>query len=84
MFYKDKFELVINLRSIRDIHKTGNGVNTTDENKISLQISKSLHTGDIERYTFLVYDGVTNIIKKRWKLSRTKYNVLCRWIHRST
>ena len=63
MFYKDKFALVIDLRSIEDIHKTGNGINTMDD-KISLQIKKSLHTGNIRCYTFLIYDGVTNVVQK--------------------
>ena len=64
VFYKDKFALVIDLRSIEDIHKTGNGINTMDDNKISLQIKKSSHTANIKCYTFLVYDGVTNIVQK--------------------
>ena len=65
MFDKDKFALVIDLRSIKDIQKTGNKVNTMNDNKISLQIKRSSHTGKLKCYTFLVYDGVTNIIQKR-------------------
>ena len=84
MFYKDKFALVNGLRSIEDIQKTGNGVNAMNDNKISLQIKKSSHTGELKCYTFLVYDGVNNIIQKRWMSFRTKYNVLYRWKHHST
>ena len=62
-FYKDKFSLVIDLRSNEEVNKTGHGkkiVNT--QNDILLEIKKTAHPGNINCYIFVVSDGLVNFI----------------------
>ena len=60
-FYKDKFALVIDLRSNEELDKTGHRkkiVNT--QNGILLEIKKTAHTGNIHCYIFVVSDRLVN------------------------
>ena len=62
-FYKDKFALVIDLRSTEEVNKTGHGkkiVNT--QNGILLEIKKTAHTGNINCKIFVVSDGFVNFM----------------------
>ena len=62
-FYKDKFALVIGLRSHKEVYKTAHGkkiVNT--QNGILLEIKKKSHTGNINCNIFVVSDGLVNFI----------------------
>ena len=62
-FYKDKFALVIDLRSTEEVNKTGHGkkiVNT--QNGILLEIKKTAHTGNINCKIFVVSDGLVNFM----------------------
>ena len=63
-FYKDKFGLVIDLRSREEVNKTAHGkkiVNT--QNSVLLEIKKKAHTGNINCNIF-VSDGLVNLINK--------------------
>ena len=64
-FYKDKFALVIDLRSHEEVNKTAHGkkiVNT--QNGVLLEINKKAHTGNINCNIFVVSDGLVNFINK--------------------
>ena len=63
-FYKDKFALVIDLRSHEEVNKTAHGkkiVNT--QNGILLEIKKKAHTGNINCNIFVVSDGLLKFHK---------------------
>ena len=58
-FYKDKFALVINLRSTEEVNKTGHGKKIVHtQNGILLEIKKTAHTGNINCKIFVVSDGL--------------------------
>ena len=62
-FCKDKFFLVIDLRSHEEVNKTAHGkkiVNT--QNDVLLEIKKKAHTGNINCNIFVVSDGLVNFI----------------------
>ena len=62
-FYKDKFALVIDLRSHEEVNKTAHGkkiVNT--QNGILLEIKKKAHSGNINWNIFVISDGQVNFI----------------------
>ena len=62
-FYKDKFALVIDLRSNEESNKTGNGkkiVNT--QNGVLLEIKKTAHTWNLKCNIFVVSDGLVNFM----------------------
>ena len=62
-FYKDKFALVIDLRSNEETNKTGHGkkiVNT--QNGVLLEMKKTAHTGNINCNIFVVSDGLVNFM----------------------
>ena len=64
-FYKDKFALVIDLRSHEEVNKTAHGkkiVNT--QNGVLLEIKKKAHNGNINCNIFVVSDGLVNFINK--------------------
>ena len=64
-FYKDKFALVIDVRSHEEVNKTAHGkkiVNT--QNGVLLEIKKKAHTGNINCNILVVYDGLVNFINK--------------------
>ena len=63
-FYKDKFALVIDLRSHEKVNKTAHGkkiVNT--QNGVLLEIKKKAHTGNINCNIFVVSDGLLKFHK---------------------
>ena len=63
-FYKDKFALVIDLKS-HEVNKTAHGkkiVNT--QNGVLLEITNKAHTGNITCNIFVVSDGLVNFINK--------------------
>ena len=67
-FYKDKFALVIDLRSNEELNKTGIGktiVNT--QNDVLLEINKTAHTGNLKRNIFVVADGLANFMNNNLK-----------------
>ena len=60
-FYKDKFALVVDLKTNEELDNTGHGkkiVNT--QNGILLEIKKTTHTGNIYCNIFVVSDGLVN------------------------
>ena len=62
-FFKDKFVLVIDLRSNPDRQKTGHGKHIMNtQNGILLEIKKRVHTGTLRCYIFVVSDGLVNMI----------------------
>ena len=64
-FYKDKFALVIDLRSHEEVNKTAQGKKTVNtQNGVLLEIKKKAHTGNINCNIFLVSDGLVNFINK--------------------
>ena len=63
--YKDKFPLVIDLGSQKEVNKTANGkkiVNT--QNGVLLEIKMKAHTANINCNIFVVSDGLVNFINK--------------------
>ena len=60
-FYKDKFTLVINLRSCEEVDKTGHGKNIVNtQNGILPEIEKTVHAGNIYCNIFVVSDRLIN------------------------
>lgn len=60
-FYKDKFALVIDLRSHSDRNTTGNGRNIVNtQSGVQLEIRKKAHSGTLECYVFVLSDGIVN------------------------
>lgn len=63
VFFKDKFALVIDLRSHEEVNKTAHGkkiVNT--QSGVLLEITKKAHTGNINCNIFVVSDGLVNFV----------------------
>ena len=64
-FYKDKFALVIDLRSHEEVNKTAHGKKiVSTQNGVVLEIKKKAHTGNINCNIFVVSDGLVNFINK--------------------
>ena len=62
-FYKDKFALVIDLRSIEEVEKTGHGKIVSTQSSVSLQIEKIILTGNIYCNIFVASDGLVRSVK---------------------
>ena len=62
-FYKDKFVLIIDLRSHQEKNKTTHGkriVNT--QNGVLMEIKKTAHTGNLNCNIFVAADRLVNFI----------------------
>ena len=62
-FFKNRFALVVDLRSHPDNEKTGQGkriMNT--QNGVLLEIKKRAHTGVLKCHIFVVSDGLVNMV----------------------
>ena len=61
-FFKDKFALVIDLRSNADREKTGHGkLIINPQNGVLLEIKKRAHTGTLRCHIFVISDGLVNM-----------------------
>ena len=62
-FFKDKFALVIDLRTHPDNEKTGQGRRLiSTQNGVLLEIKKRAHIGSLRCYLFIVSDGLVNLM----------------------
>ena len=67
-FYKDKFALIIDLRSNEETHKTGHGKKIVNiQNGVLLEIKKTAYTGNINCNIFVVSDGLVNFMNNDFK-----------------
>ena len=66
-FFKDKFALVIDMRTVNDKHVFSNGreiLNTQDG--VAIEIKKKATTKDLTCYMYVVSDAQVNIQNKTW------------------